>query len=508
MLILPELFGDSLDFLDFKDLLICESVSKVVQRLILHRKLWRNQFENFVRKENWCWPRVDAEHTNWKEQLFTYYLETKVRRSLIRNVLSAKFVWRCTELWDRLPEAFKIHQSPVFEVAKLNGVPVGWTILLQRLQRDGRDCLGIFLQQKVHPVRCFFSLCVLDDAGAVVQRHACTRHFPGNGTLEHSTCGWVFPLNTLFPVVDYERGDIRIELDLTVFPDELEAVQPLLELVKSVKTPDDLKRATISALGDFVTHTAADPKKAKQHLQEVNGGPLPLVELLESPSSNTQLRCSAAGALWNMLDTSEIRVTDDLIERMVTAACCSMHCLFFRRRRPVSEEVAMVDASSSSDECSTYDALCNDPDLESENGLFLRDHLTNALTGLMWNIPIEEKYRKMMAAQPHFFPCIFHILENKDYSRTHFSCLHLLTTLHHYGHLPAPLVPRLHSNLTQYLEEKGAAAELSAGEVGVLLSLRDVADFFITLLLSKKIDCVTFGAWCMDVFYFKTVRPG
>lgn len=50
-----------------------------------------------------------------------------------------------------------------------------------------------------------------------------------NGNLEHSTCGWVFPLTTLSPVVEYTRGDLRIELDLTVFVDDLAAMQPLLE---------------------------------------------------------------------------------------------------------------------------------------------------------------------------------------------------------------------------------------------------------------------------------------
>lgn len=98
----------------------------------------------------------------------------------------------------------------------------------------------------------------------------------------------------------------------------------------------------MSALGDFVTHTAPNPTKAKRYMQETNGGPVALVELLESTSTNTHIRCAAAGTLWNMLDTSEIRVRGELVQRMVDAACVSMHCLFLRRKPKKNEAGALA----------------------------------------------------------------------------------------------------------------------------------------------------------------------
>jgi hypothetical protein len=385
----------------------------------------------------------------------------------------------------------------------MKGEKMKWKILFQRLVRDHKDHLGIFLQQKTHKIRCFFSLSVLGDDGEPVSSHSCPKQFQGGRELDHSTCGWLFSLDSLAPVLGDNRQELVVELDLTVFPNELEAVEPLFELITKEDTSEELRRVTVSSLGDFVTHFAPNPSKAKQYLQGLQGGPLPLINLLDDPKSKAQIRSAAAGALWNILDTSKICISPQLVFRMVNAACLSLHNLFVREKaRNQGQD------SSSGDQLAVDmeedEGLFDDDDLNGDRGAQLRDHLVNALTGLMWNIPIVNDFRKMMASNKHFFPALFSILEDKEYARTHFTCLHLISTLHHYDYLPESMAESFKTHLQNYIDAKESICDVTPTDVGVLLSLRDVADFFVPLLRSRKLECVNFGQWCMKLFYFKT----
>lgn len=136
----------------------------------------------------------------------------------------------------------------------------------------------------------------------------------------------------------------------------------------------------------------------------------------------------------------------------------------------------------------------------------------NALCGLMWNIPVTDRHRRILAGHWAFYPCLAAVLSQKQLQRSHFSCLHVLTTLISHGIEPngAPA----NSSFTKYMASYLASAESRrSGEhgelqhvqdVGVALSLRDVADFFLPLLRSKSIDCVTFGKWAMTIFYWNS----
>jgi hypothetical protein len=500
-----ELFGDALTFLDTSDLFTCELLCRRVQRMIAYRKLWRVHFEYRVLKDKWCWPR-GALLINWKTFYCKYEKEIQVRHALRRNEVSGKFVWRCTNLWEQLTKPLETHRSRSFHLGHTDGDRLKWKILFQRLVRDQKDHLGIFLQQKYKPIRCFFSLSVLGDDGTAVSSHSCPKQFQGGRELDNSTCGWLFSLDSLAPVLGDDRRELVVELDLTVFPNELSAVAPLLQLISKEDTPEELRRVTVSSLGDFVTHYAPNPTKAKQYLQELNGGPLPLIDLLDSPKSKAQIRSAAAGALWNILDTSRISITPHLLARMINAACLSLNHLFIGEdgyRQCLAEDPAHSDAVGAALEAAN--AFEEDEELAGPRGGDLREHLVNALTGLMWNIPILNDYRRMMATNRFFFPALFTILDTEAYSRTHFTCLHLISTLHHHGYLPAHLRARFVRHLEEYIAAKDASeTQVSAAEVGVLLSLRDVADFFVPLLLSQKVECVLFGKWCMELFYFKS----
>ena len=49
-------------------------------------------------------------------------------------------------------------------------------------------------------------------------------HTQGGQELDHSTCGWLFSLESLAPVLDGNGHELVVELDLTVFPNELEVL--------------------------------------------------------------------------------------------------------------------------------------------------------------------------------------------------------------------------------------------------------------------------------------------
>eukprot|EP01004_Peranema_trichophorum_P002914 NODE_1937_length_1745_cov_98.948829_g1649_i0.p1 GENE.NODE_1937_length_1745_cov_98.948829_g1649_i0~~NODE_1937_length_1745_cov_98.948829_g1649_i0.p1 ORF type:complete len:511 (-),score=37.01 NODE_1937_length_1745_cov_98.948829_g1649_i0:146-1678(-) len=499
-----EIFGEVLLFLNHNDLLKCELLCCLVYRLIQQRRIWRILFEEKVSTHFWCLPK-EEDGICWKTLYYKYKKEVdEVRISLLRNTLSARFIWRCLRLWNHLSQPLDRHRSPAFELSSIDGKPLKWKILLQKLVRDNQEHLGIFLQQKYHPVRCFFSLSVLDSNYNPVLTHSCPKAFPGGRELDASTCGWLFSREALKPLIDDSRQELLVQLDLTVFPNTLDSIKPLFELISDNTTTDDLRRTTISSIGDFVTHFTSNTTKAKQYLQEINGGPLPLINILDDQLAKSSLRSAAAGALWNILDTSTIYMKPELIQRMVQAACWSLHCVFAKRPVTIVEDpnLAHVFGMISTDSPSYRNEVVMDEDLDNDRGV--QEPLVTSLTGLMWNIPIIHEFRIMMATNPYFFPSLFRILMDDEFSRAHFTCLHLISTLHKYNHLPKELVPTFRTFLYRYISTKDSMTDLTPTDVGVLLSLRDVADFFIPLLLSRHVECVAFGSWCMDLFYFKT----
>lgn len=284
-----------------------------------------------------------------------------------------------------------------------------------------------------------------------------------------------------------------------MFPNELPALESVYALIQDGGVCEDTRVALISVFGDFVS---SKPYAVKRYLQEFNGGPLALVNLLEDTRSSLRLQQAAAGALWNILDSSKIYLEENVLRRMINAACLGLHSIFcderhqLRQAKTSGHEGVLPLAGQRKCACCYHtDARYDDPTLEPESEF--RGHLVNTLTGLLWNIPITAQYRSLLAANRSFFPSLVAILGDPSVSRTHFSGLHLLSTMHKYNHLPAELVPvfRLH------LQEKMSTGE--ATDVGVLLSLRDVADFFVPLLLSPKLECVAFGAWCLGLFYYE-----
>jgi hypothetical protein len=373
-------------------------------------------------------------------------------------------------------------------MGNIAGHKMSWKILLQKLRREHKDCVGIFLEQTEFPIRCFFSLAVLDDMGGYVEKRACYKYFQGLTDLGTSTSGWLFPHSTTSPsALSYERHEVRIQVDLTIFPDELDAIKPLFELIESPDTPSDVQRYSITSLGDFVTHFSTNPSKAKRYIQELDGAPQFLIALLEDSSASAQLQCTAAGSLWNILDTSRIYISDELVLRLINAACTLLQSVLTANKRipPIAKAVGESED-------------------ENQYEVQLREHLVNSLTGLMWNIPVTDKFRQMIASNCGFFPSVFTVLDNPTYSRTHFTCLHLISTLHNYGHVPSSVVGLYRCHLNEFIESKEKSDDVAPTDVGVLLSVRDVADFFIPLLLSSEDECIRFGAWCINLFYFRS----
>eukprot|EP01012_Entosiphon_sulcatum_P053122 TRINITY_DN7306_c0_g1_i2.p2 TRINITY_DN7306_c0_g1~~TRINITY_DN7306_c0_g1_i2.p2 ORF type:complete len:217 (-),score=38.43 TRINITY_DN7306_c0_g1_i2:47-697(-) len=207
-----------------------------------------------------------------------------------------------------------------------------------------------------------------------------------------------------------------------------------------------------------------------------------------------RLAQSAAVTLWNMLDASEILMEARLIQRLFAAACRTLH-------RVVRHELVQPTYAVTCGSCEDLDLgeLAEVQNQEDQHSRQLRAlGLVNTLAGLMWNIPVTPDYRVMMAQHPCFVPGLQAILDNSLCSRTHFTCLHLLATLRHFDQLPQRGIEVLHRHLPRFVE--GVNPE-DASELGVLLSLRDLVDFFLPLIRSRKLECVAFGAWSLQLYY-------
>eukprot|EP01062_Namystynia_karyoxenos_P066317 TRINITY_DN60284_c0_g1_i1.p1 TRINITY_DN60284_c0_g1~~TRINITY_DN60284_c0_g1_i1.p1 ORF type:complete len:633 (+),score=177.02 TRINITY_DN60284_c0_g1_i1:114-2012(+) len=585
-----EAFGEVLAYLPAADLVHAEQVSRAVRSVVLYRQLWRQLFVYRCQRptdgEAWHMPPADCAPKCWK-QFYHQYSRELARPACLRrrSAISATYVWRVAHLRSKLCSPLQIHHSEAFStvheeepltrtgseesLGRRRTVSTEWRLLLQELHRDGKEQIGVFLQQDASqswwddalgrasgpagPAHCYFSLAMLDHAYRRIDQmyHACEKRFEhGSGAHNGNTCGWLFPVDRLEGAgVLRESDELIVELDITVFPSELCSVKPLYELVASELTEPDLKRVVVQSLGDFVTHHAQNPLRAKRALQTLDGGPVPLVDIFEAPGTNVSLKSAVAGCLWNILDTSSMYIEQPLLIRIIDSACSTLMevmldsgcCLSSvgsdgaaerparwasplrrsgsvwgrppRRRARAGDDADLQPLPRYRTVFSFSPRLHHSEiPLPGEDGEPSEEtrSLVNSLCGLMWNIPITEHHRDLLASHWAFFPGLAAVLSRRSFRRSHFSCLHLLTTQKLHGKFPKD--PEASASFSRFLEQylgdcdhrDQAGNGVCNQDAGVALSIRDVADFFLPLLRAKDLDCVAFGKWAMTVFYWNT----
>jgi hypothetical protein len=467
LLHVQDLFADCLSFLDESTLLTCELVSRNFRRIILYRRSWKHLFDQRVTKDKWIAPITPPE--DWKVKYWKFNRELKLYKLHHRNSVSARFIWRYVDL-----KSIKFEDtSAYFCHGHKDGRPLRWKIILQNL--EDRRQTGIFLQQETPDVNSFFTVNLLTDDYETICSQSTAKEFKGGSNYQDSTCGWFFPQLR-------DAQSLIVVIDLTVFGKDMACLAPLYQLISN-DLSENLLKNVLSYLGDFCTHVAEHKLKARRYLQE---NAEPLVRLLEDESKAALLRASAAGTLWNSLDTSELYISVPLVKRITETAVRMVQKL---------QKIYSREGSESDEEVEPGDA-----ELVGPNSNLVRVHLVNTVTGMMFNLPIVKDFREVMAATPGFFRAVMWILSCKEFCKSHFTCIHILAMFHHQNMLPNEFIEEFGQHLDHYIDAS-TRDEFSLNELGVLLSIRDVADFFVALLLSQQVECVKFGSWCLRSYY-------
>eukprot|EP01060_Flectonema_neradi_P008043 TRINITY_DN15740_c0_g1_i1.p1 TRINITY_DN15740_c0_g1~~TRINITY_DN15740_c0_g1_i1.p1 ORF type:complete len:519 (+),score=63.46 TRINITY_DN15740_c0_g1_i1:76-1632(+) len=502
--ITSDIVGDILGWLDSKSLLGCNLVSKQIKDIIIRRKLWKYIFEKRCTEDNnWLMPPEGTITNNsWLTYHFRY--EKELRKPIctkIRSPISRTYQWRVGSLASKLndsgqnprikSEKFSFTFTEVIDDQEVDRTLV-WEILIQRQPKNGRYQYGIYITQ-LDKVKCFFALATLGHHYLPKQRYESEKNFVRNDPAHPQSCGWLFQEEAL------TSPDMTlIEFDVTVYPTELNCVQPFYDLIKNDSVEERLRRHLVCSLGEFVTHLASNPNNAKRYVQVTNGGPLPLVDVFENPNTSQALRTAVAGCLWNILDTSTMYIRHDVLERVIVSACRSLiEVLIDQKHTTVS-----LDSFASCNDVAITDITFRHPHEQEPSSQDSPIALVSSLCGLMWNIPITPENRSLLTRNRSFFVAIAGVLSNDAYRRSHICCLHILTTLKVHGSLPEPFDRRFSSYLRDYLQKNDNRREVPHN---VALSLRDVAEFFLPLVFSSNLDCIAFGKWAVSVFYFNTI---
>eukprot|EP01065_Artemidia_motanka_P011621 TRINITY_DN16299_c0_g1_i1.p1 TRINITY_DN16299_c0_g1~~TRINITY_DN16299_c0_g1_i1.p1 ORF type:complete len:693 (+),score=141.87 TRINITY_DN16299_c0_g1_i1:68-2080(+) len=177
-----------------------------------------------------------------------------------------------------------------------------------------------------------------------------------------------------------------------------------------------------------------------------------------------KLGWKAAHALWSLCDSSYFAAPEQDV-RAVTAATVDA----------LKRAVAAVHTGESVDAAVT-----------AARGV---DRTTGALS----NLCVSPTARDVLAGDPSFAGVALDVCESLALSTSRFNALSMLCTLLTHNRLPTGS----RSRLRRLLREFCAAPD----PPNVRTSARDVADFFIPLVMSKHVECVAFGAWFLDWVY-------
>ena len=129
--------------------------------------------------------------------------------------------------------------------------------------------------------------------------------------------------------------------------------------------------------------------------------------------------------------------------------------------------------------------------------------LVTSLVEVLWNIVVQVEFREMLASHKLFFPLMLRILPQPQYAQTHVTCFHLLAILHQHSKVPADILPQFRTHFRARLEQTTTRPEHGERPRELYgMSLRDIIDFCAPLLWSGKNECIAFGAWYFQMYYY------
>eukprot|EP01063_Lacrimia_lanifica_P026935 TRINITY_DN3711_c0_g2_i1.p1 TRINITY_DN3711_c0_g2~~TRINITY_DN3711_c0_g2_i1.p1 ORF type:complete len:409 (+),score=123.46 TRINITY_DN3711_c0_g2_i1:142-1368(+) len=378
-----DVIAECLLWLDDSSLLLAGEVCRGVAGCVASARCWQRRFDLRCRgDEDWRAPPPECTPPCWK-RLYHRYRRELERPSCVfhRSGVSRRFVWRIGALGKKLKpgdngrarhyesQEVETYHTELLPRRATADVTTRWQLQLQRKTDDPRQ-VGVFLSQDQKTTMCYFSLGVLNHDYTPIKRYTAKKCFECQ-----SKYGWFFSLEELEAAG--MRGELIVEMDVTVFPKGVSCVSPFYKLLGRPEVDEQLKGVLVDWLAEYATHTAPNPNRAKKYLQQEN--PAPLVNAFESPATSYLLKGTIAGCLWNILDISPIYIASDMLDRIIRAACANLKRVLDDMQAPAATTALSF-------------TFPEGPEDEHPCSKSIKMNV-NSLCGLMWNIPVAPEHR-------------------------------------------------------------------------------------------------------------------
>eukprot|EP01006_Ploeotia_vitrea_P042605 TRINITY_DN66639_c3_g4_i3.p1 TRINITY_DN66639_c3_g4~~TRINITY_DN66639_c3_g4_i3.p1 ORF type:complete len:676 (-),score=26.22 TRINITY_DN66639_c3_g4_i3:324-2327(-) len=460
--------------------------------------------------------------------------------------------------------AYRMAMEPDMRSYPVTSTPL-WYLALEHTG----DSLGIYLCG-AWDVDAYFGLAVrLGDGTAVSSPHFKRHKFDSN----ESSYGWMIGIDLLKDkgveiCDDNVIQELVLDIDITYYlATDYDVQQAVADRMSLLEGPsrgeyDDFEiHHMLQTVESFnsLTMYEQNPLHAKQELQIYEKKHSILLPLLEK-AENGQVQSVIAGVMWNFLDTSDIIFTEDQIRRVVQVSVNGISNYLLKdepsennkeedkntetsssspatpttspnaesssstsssSHKPIPENTAGTSTENSTDgsvlsrrrKCNRWNIQLNANG--NGNGMDAATEVFNLL-GMLWNLPVTPPFpgrvdfKPLLAKTSDLLNLLFDVLSSGQLCNSHFICLHLLTTLHMHGLLPERYHGLLRGHIKHFMEHPfPSITKVNRFDIDLNLNLRDLADFFIPLLTSNKLECVAFGSICLlEAFHRSSAWDG
>ena len=148
-----------------------------------------------------------------------------------------------------------------------------------------------------------------------------------------------------------------------------------------------------------------------------------------------------------------------------------------------------------------FDVLTRIPAKENPDDGGVEVILVQNALGSIFNLLVHKATHRALSAT--VLAAIYQLLLRPKYQLCWFSAITVLLTASNWGVLPL----NLRSDLSKHMETYIAANNpLDPDHTGVAWDETDIAAYFLPLLMSPSLPCVTFANWCISAYYCRGVE--
>ena len=460
----PELLCTCLTYLEVKQLMTAELICKETQALVSKYGLWKVAFLANVKRHDWRVPtgeRCEMDARSWKPFYFVYARQSGLDvRETVRDI-SASLRWRV-----RLPEK-AVHfrrRSREFSFSRdALGSPIKWQIEVDLRAPTGTHQEEVPVQTGV--VRIWTTNTWTPEM---------TNHYYGSHcaiSLRDNLDGAALTTETILDIDNSKtlmfdtrllpkNREVLLRIHLTLALEMSAPLAPFYRLLRG-DASEAVKVGYCKAIFEIArykrkhgsTFVRSDDSDAVQGL----------VVLASADTISDRLRAEAFQALFNLLSPSSVLIPDAVVTELLQVCSKVLMHLPLATRDSVPYELILVQ---------------------------------NAL-GSVFNLLVHPSTRKALC--PALLLGMQKMLETGFYRPCWFSVITVLLTALNWGCVSEAAVPKLIHHTHSYIASNDP---LSPECTGVAWDETDIAAYFLPLLMSKHLVCVTFARWCVSSYYY------